>query len=367
MARTLVIRDPKHPDFPHGEPKGRERGCGCTPCRTAKAKQKKRAKLLHARYGNIKHVTPERQAQVVRHIDRLLEAVPGASRTAVCRAAGVSHCVLKGLDGARNIAPASAKALLDLTPDDVAKVVGMRPKQESVHFARTMQALGYPLLWQSRQTGVSMIDLVRDHRAYTTIGKAKKIEELARRVGDVPATPESTGTTQRAITKAKSTAQRNGFYPPMCYDENGVLDWRAIPGHRWANADEKAHRRIALLRAYLFNPEGLSIPQVAAVVGENPEEVNRLIKRFKLQQSESRRPKRVAWLTEQIHRFDFEATDPVLFSLNINLLDPHNLPQDHPGVVAWRDEHPEWQRGGVTNLHQGTAAGAPQPSEQVAA
>jgi hypothetical protein len=346
-GKPRVIRDFNHPDFPHGTPAGRVRGCPCDPCKVARRTQKKRAKLRRERYGETKAITPGQRLTVVRHVEHLRETVPGASLTAVCAAAGVSHCALRGLNRDEgNLGPRVARAILAVTPDTLAEHVGLIPAEQLVAVVRKTQALGYPLSWQSRRSGVSVMDLVRSERTYCTSAKAKRLRAIAAEVGDTPATPENTGTTQRAISKAKSTARSFGFYPPACYDEDGTLDYRAIPDHPWSMADEQVHRKIGLLRAVIeHDGTGIGRARIGMMVGEGEREVERVVARFKLALSERRRPKRIAWLDARLNEFEEDATlDPVKFALDIGLFDPDSslFPRDHPGYVAWRAAHPEW-------------------------
>lgn len=345
-GKPRVIRDPNHPDFPHGTPRGRVRGCGCAPCRVARRNQKKLAKLRLTRHGSQKAITPGQRLTVVRHVEHLRKSVPGASLTAVCAAAGVSHCALRGLNRDEgNLGPRVARAILAVTPDVLAEHVGLIPAKDLVATVRKTQALGYPLSWQSRVSGVSVVDLVRSERTYCTSNKAKKLRAVAAEVGDTPATPENTGTTQRAISKAKSTARSFGFYPPACYDEDGTLDWRSVPEHPWSRADEEAHKRITIVRALIRRDgEEISAATIGEALGVTERTVTRVASRSGLTMVSEGYAATAADMQTRLDAFDAELIDPVLFALDNDLADPNIFPADHPGFVEWWAAHPEWER-----------------------
>jgi hypothetical protein len=366
MAPPRVQRDPNHPDFPHGTPKGFTRGCGCGPCDTAEKRRRKNRRVAIAR-GARKggYVTAEEQARVTAHVKSLLAAVPTATMHNVLEAADLAPGAQRAIRGEKHMAISTARKCMAVTTAKLAAHCRFATHEQLNHLVRTMQALGYPMSWQEAQAGVDLSTTLAK-KAATPIGKYEKLVALSRRVGDVPATPESTGISQRGITRAKHEASSRGFYPPMCYDENGALDYRAIPEHPWSKADEKAHRRIALVRTIVENFNTHSHREIAHVAGRDAREVERIIDRYKLKRDASRLPKRLAWLRTQLDRFDADVVDPVRFCLEIDLGYPDQFVKDHPGVLSWLADNPDWQRPNVVSRLRNKAAHQVE-QEQVAA
>lgn len=337
MPRTAVITDPKHPDFPHhGTENGRRYGCTCDDCVTA-AYRAGKVRRGHLMLGIRRRADPELRRRCRQHVTDLMAMHPGHTIDAINRAAGLPETLLrqfmKGVtDG---IFIESAKAILAVTPDRIQP--SCHPADDARLLIGQMQALGYSMRWQKEQTGIDVPKVWATPyptvRAYVFEG----IKALHARVGDRQADAARDGLRPTAITQAKTYARRNGYYPPAFYDDDGTLDHRAIPEHPWSINDEKAHFGIEMLRAVVKHHGTLPLPEIAALVGQNVRQVERVVDKLGLHLHERRRPKRIAWLREQLHRFDMEATDPVLFALEVGLYPIKWFVRDHPGVVAWKE------------------------------
>lgn len=349
MSTSRVIKDPNHPDFPHGTIVGGRRKCPCSPCRVAKNREDKRLAVLRERRGTSSRCAPAEVAErVVAHIKHLAE-MPGFGYAAISESVGLSHSTAGAVVASGRVSPRAARALLSATPAGVAKHSPWVPHSEVMFLLRTMQALGYPVAWQERKIGhVGLLRLIVDREGKQERVDAKvgqKLRDLAREVGDRRATP-GPDLPASSIAYALSMAKRHGYYPPAFYDEDGTLNWRSIPDHPWSVADEKAHRRIDLLR-YVVRRDGFDMnnAEIALATGETKREVERVVAQFKLGHTERRRPKRIAWLKAQLDAFDGDADyDPITFTLDVGLYTPDAplIPTDHPGFLSWREEHPDW-------------------------
>lgn len=343
MPRTPVVRDPNHPDFPHATPTGYNRGCACDRCKRAEHRYRKQLRIDRIRTGRSrKTIARDQQQAAVDHVTRLLEQVPTISLQALLSAAGIPPGSQRSIDFRSGMAQVTYDRLMALTVERVRQHAAFVPFEKFEFLARTTQALGYSLRWQSEQTGIAVQSTLAGGVSTVRVDTYARMQALAKRIGDRMATPESTGLTKAAITHSKNAARGQGFYPPIFYDEDGTLDYRAIPDHPWSIVDEEAHRKIALLRAMVYNREGLSHNQIALKVGVSERQPERLVQRYRLGMEERRRPKRIAWLQKQIDRFDRECVDPVTFCLEIELAPPLSFPADHPGRVAWHEANPGW-------------------------
>ena len=369
-ASINVVRDPKHPDFPHGTALGRRRHCDCTPCRDAKYREDKRLHLQRLTTGSNRYASPEVTARVVAHLNHL-NSIPGVSLTMIGKWAGTSHSSAVRVMATGTVGPKLAKQFLSITPAFAAAHARAVPRDEVVLKVHQMQALGYPIAWQQTQIGRPRCLYTLVNRTSETVEApiAHDVFELAARIGDRPANPGD-GMTAAAINHAKGRARKAGYYPPACYNEDGTLDYRAIPDHPWSRADEQAHRKLDLLRALVKYDGFKDRPEIAAELGRTDREAERLVAQYRLTLSESRRKKRLAWLRGQFDRFDTDNVDPVLFALQIDLYEgTRTFPLDHPGVVAWREQHPEHQTPTQrkTELQRARRATARMQNEQVAA
>lgn len=340
MSRAPVIRDPNHPDFPHGKAVGFHRGCPCDPCSLARYRQHKAAGVRRARVGIIKSARPETMTRVREHI-AYLRREAAASADALDRAAGLArnttHNLMSRPD--RGLTVDNAHKVLALTPEHVRAHAAVADRGEVRRVIYSLSALGYPMAWQSKQVGHHLRHVLARGRSDTVARSiADAVNALAARVGDTPADPDRDGLTRSGIGKAKTTARQKGYYPPIYYNEDGTLDYRAIPDHPWSKNDDHAHAKITLLRLYLDRHRDLSNTQIACLAGKpDDREVNRLVERYGLYRDALDRPGRLAWLRDQLDRYDADTVDPVRFCCEIDLLDQFTFRPDHPGRVAWQD------------------------------
>lgn len=214
MVQHRVTWDPADPEFPHGTNAGYHRRCGCQPCADANFRTEKQRAYVRARTGGNYSIPVPVVAQ---HIERLL-AQTGATVSAVSLAARVSASPVHRIRRHETtwVRRAVAERILTTTPDDVLAVPNIKvDARMTILRVRSMQALGWPIGWQSEQVGV----VARDGTTLTRLGRtvsgntARKIAALAARVGDTP------GPSLRAATHAR----KEGWYPPAAYDDEGNL------------------------------------------------------------------------------------------------------------------------------------------------
>ena len=372
MPRTLVTRDPNHPDFPHGTPAGARRGCPCDPCGESLRTQRRRAEKRRKMYGGVRVAPPTLVKRVHRHVASLLKAVPASTAKTICEAAGATPKVRRVILGNTNnpddptLSPASAMAILAVTVEQLEQHTRRGSTDEAAHLIRSMQALGYPFAWQTRQCGVH-VEVIANRRKGTKVVYPRQIaaiRDLYARVGERAANPERDGVDPAWSRRATAMAAAAGFYPPACYDDNGTLDYRLVPGHPWADADDNAHNIIDTMRLITARSSDERRDRLARMVGlgsaadlprknkgkeragTNPAIITaidtierrekRLAKRFGMRLEDPTRTRNANEWRSALIAWENSDTDAMAFCLDNNLVNPRHksCPNDHPTVKA---------------------------------
>ncbi len=253
-----VTRDPDDPAFPHGTSAGYLRGCTSkkpcpskVTCTEGRRRAVNRRELARLR-GEASRVPvgPVRQ-----HIKKLIEQVPGATGTHVAEVAGLHTGMWTKLRQNKTCTRQTAAAVLAVTPEALRKTAHFAPTSKVRHLAYTMQALGYPLVWQAQQCGEPWLQqkITRSDRDCLLVERRLhvRMQALADRVGDQPADPKRDGILKSEVAKARTLARRAGWWPPQAYDDAGNLDLRLLPGHPHAEASAHAGRGLEALRFML--------------------------------------------------------------------------------------------------------------------
>ena len=161
-----VTRDPRDPDFPHGKSAGAWRGCTddvcpATPtCRQAQARAKKRRKH-DTLNGN---ASRQPVGPLLAHIDALIAAVPRASDHFVAVAAGAPTGHVKALRTRKTANRSTAQRLWALTPETLEAAMPQVPVEKLRWRIGTMQAAGFPLAWQARESGIVSLRNYMQHK-----------------------------------------------------------------------------------------------------------------------------------------------------------------------------------------------------------
>ncbi|MEQ7008412.1 hypothetical protein ABN028_19760 [Actinopolymorpha sp. B17G11] len=339
-------KDPSHPDFPHGTDRGYWRGCKAgSPCPTtptcanAHARAVKKAKWRAA--GILPPSAASRvDAQSARdHIARLL-TYKGASEEAIARAAGLPSVTLNQIRnrGAKKLWRRTSEAILAVTPAAVAAEVRLTPSAPYATKLRALGVLGYSVRWCSQRSGVNASEVALGRRPTITPRVRQALDALFDEISDRPATPAD-GIPQPIIDRTIREARAAGYHPPACYDDDGELILRAIPGHPWSLFDEQAARKLETLRSYLTGFR--TIAQAAEDAGVTEKEVQRVAKAAGIAGLEGK-PRRAATaaVLDVIHDADDGHLDIVHAALKLGLLSPHatTAPKDHPGIEAYYAE-----------------------------
>jgi hypothetical protein len=358
MPRTPVIRDVNHPDFPHGTPKGRHRGCACTDCRAAKQRRNKQLTSLRNRGINSKTIGEPKVAAVLTHVDNCL-AIPGVTEAHLAKVAGVSQNTIARARQTLRLSGRSAARIMAVKPADLAGRHRVDPAPY-VLMVRQMQALGYGLRWQEKHSVAGL------HQMISIVGRGEQnlidrrvadaIAALARKVGDKPAEP-GPGLTPMSIATTRHMARRAGYYPPAYYDEDGTLDYRALPEHPWTIIEEACHDKLDRLALALRNPTLGGRALTTQVLGPQPQEdtpehtawdtmernFTRMLKRLGIRQIDAEGPARRVELAELLWKFRNGDGNPVEVCIDLGLLDPSAavIPNDHPAVAEERAQQRE--------------------------
>lgn len=272
---SRVIKDPTHPDFPHGEERGYFRGCKRDCCRDAHIRAGKRRQYLQKQGRPV--TVPA--GPVREHVRALLAA--GVTRGAILRAADHpmdlrSLCDLLG-NGERpstqeRIAAPLARSLLAVSADDALACLPYVDKTESVRLIRCLQAQGWTLRYiASRLTpdGTAKAPgFLSDHACATVrAATARAVRALADEIGD----------RQGPSKRTAIIARRHGFYPLIAYDDDGVLhrEWLADGS---GGSRGTAHRETLSgdwLRCLSLSLAGKSLTDIAGITGLSERTVQR--------------------------------------------------------------------------------------------
>ena len=246
-AWFLFGEDVSRPGFPHGS--GYGRGCRCSKCSRSASKART---LSKAGYKGPDALVSD--PRIGAHLARLVEAA--GTVTALQQIIKLAHESIEALleDPAARVKMRTARDLAEWTP---ARVRAMRTDTmltSSAHAHRLMGmmlALGYPRAWQFEAAGLSGHHRRLDRTETVQVATDRAIRALAARIGDTPATTEDHGIPAMEIKRSKTRARREGFYPPMFYDEDGRLHYRAIPDHPWSKVDTRFAEKLDLAQALL--------------------------------------------------------------------------------------------------------------------
>lgn len=289
--------------------------------------------------------------RVIAHVEAICDTF-GVTRNAFAEAAGVADSTLARVIQKRVASRATAKALLAVTAEKATQSKQFYDAESVLSMIGKMQALGYPVAWQGqRMPDGARYGTLQKLRSEVRTGQkqhvgrttALAVMALARRIGDTPADPHRDGIREKDIKRAKTLASQDGFYPPAFYDEDGTLDWRAIPDHPWTIADEKCHDHIDNLRFILRNPD-LGGKALATVKGSDDvtleTQFDRLLDRFELRVKDPDRKRNAAALRDALRGFDDGEGTPLGFCLDngIVTLKATWIPRDHPDLIV----HPLW-------------------------
>jgi hypothetical protein len=317
-------------------------GCRCHRCCRARATLRKKQELGIKTPGSVEPVTAELAAHT-----RALVAAAG-SRYALERVVGLEPGVLLRVTEQRGgVTRATIEKLCIQTPESVTTALNDTSMVDATVTRKQVGMLGaqgYPQAWVLKQaTGA---DKARIHRAATkvTVRTARAVSEVFDRLADTPATPEATGLTTTHITKAIRQARARGYYPAMCYDEDGNLNVRALPGHPWSDADERAAATLDALYARARCEASISV--IARRIGAEPKSVERRLSQLGLRSS---RPGEIDLRADSVAiadrikslywQYDQGAIGPVTALLTLGLT--RTLPIQ--GKAAIPRNHPEWR------------------------
>lgn len=229
-----VIKDPTHPDFPHGTARGYYRGCtgevcGGT-CRRAHLDRRRE------REEATKPVLPASRVDATparEHLQLLLQDEDWGTVANIAAASGVDDGTLQNiLRGQPRVQHLTAQSILAVDVAWLRRAAWMFPVRIPIQRVRSLQAQGWPLRWQATRLGqpsAKVPSFLFDRDRWVTRPVFERVEALYEEIGF------RRGPSARA---AKAAAQA-GWYPSGCYDDDG----RLIPGA--ARVDEKAEERKA--------------------------------------------------------------------------------------------------------------------------
>lgn len=347
-----VTRDPNHPEFPHATARGAARGCKCAPCRRARERQSKRNKHLRAQGLSSKVATKQDAMRARGYVRSLLHAVPGASLNSLAAASGLSRSTLARLMELK-VSPGTCERVLRLAVADVIPHVAWHPADRVYTQLRRLQAAGFSVLWLCRQSGNKTLPTVMaryENGRQTSVSAdvALLVQGFVDQYGWRDATVED-GLSIRTITWMQRRARSEGFYPPYCYDEDGNLQLRWLPGHPWAEIDDDCSREIEVMRLLLSATASREIERQYPTFQQR--RIERIKSRLGLRMEATPGEFQVyrvhpdcADVAERIRQviadYDEHGLDPVraCLMLGTRRAGSGNAPADHPEVAAWLSE-----------------------------
>lgn len=387
MPRTPVVRDPAHPDFPHGTLRGRARGCTCDDCQVADRKHEKRADFRRAQGVYIKSAPPEKVQQALDHLARLVADTPGASEHVALEFAGLSDSTMREYRTTGYFGPKAVRCILSLTPEALAANVARVPADPVYRQVRQLNAAGYPPAWIERMTGRSNLRKFTDrHKSsqpqeFVSRKFADKVQGLMESHAWRPACPAD-GIAKCASTQTRQAAMKDGFYPPFAYDEHGYLNLRLLPGHPWAKADDDAGRALDALRASIDNRIDASADPICQTFGIDRRRLHRIRAKLGLHYNtiagggddgfrtvltpESKAA--AAAVRQVLDDADAGKVDRTVAALRLGVVgrrgsSEHVIPGDHPAYLAFQEE----RRAERQLVEEATAAVAAVELEDAAA
>jgi hypothetical protein len=212
---------------------------------------------------------------VAAHLNTLLASGPGDRYTkitpkGISRAVGVADGTIYSIvNGTWSKVDAEiADRILALTPDDCIEQTWKVPAARAIQRIRSLQALGYPGPWLSKQLGGPGHHLPafvqrRDESIPRTLDE--QVAALYARIGDTPATPANCGYPAGQIKRSKTIATSHGYHVPACYDDDtGEFMGGAVTGGRriepHLTPEERAERDAKVME---LTRVGLSAKQIA--------------------------------------------------------------------------------------------------------
>ena len=295
-----------------------------------------------------RRATEQQEADARAHVDRLRKS--GASITLIAEAAGLALSSVHQVTQNRPLARTTCEKVMAVRHEHLAHALSMTAAELLWH-VRTLQAVGYTVTWQESAGGFTRHSLRlavgragrgRLHRVEPDT--AAKVRALHGKYATTQATSHVTGCTPGIIERAKREAREHGYYPAAAYDEDGAVDFRAVPGHPIAKTDEWAHRRIDALRLILAHDDEaeaalsrhLGLDDEAERVAEE-QFLSRILDRLHLRQSQPWSVFARAMLSDALQHFDDGDGDPVLFCLDNHLAKWNSsaIARQHPGLLEW--------------------------------
>jgi ribosomal protein L25 (general stress protein Ctc) len=275
-----VVKDPGHPEFPHGEERGYFRGCrdGCPAaptCREAHNRAGLRRKYARA-LGRGAHVPT---GEIRRHLVRLLGggSEPWRTRATIAKAAGIKRAtsVVNIVNGSqRYVDRGWAQALMAVTEESMIEAADLVDPAPYFWKLRVLQAQGWSLrqLWAqacNRDAPRSPGWLYRQQR-YIMREVAERINALWDEYHLRP------GPSKHVARHARKA----GYYPAACYDDDGNLIPEAIRRDdaeeaRAEEAEQAAARRVHIL---VLTFAGHNSSTVAERVGTYSKDVLRTLR-----------------------------------------------------------------------------------------
>jgi len=194
--------------------------CRCTPCTNDATQKRDRARRLQAYGRPYPHKVDAKPAR--NHTKKLIKN--GMTISAIARAAGLSHPAIARLIGTGKQQP--SKQILNTTADQILTIGPTTPHTPghvsalgTIRRIQALTAIGYPLQTQGRLARINP-DKPRHilEQQQTDAETAQAITKLFTRIQLTPAPPS------RQATQARNTARRNGWLPPLCWDEDKMDD-----------------------------------------------------------------------------------------------------------------------------------------------
>lgn len=248
-------------------PEGQDtsRGCRCEECRQAnRDEESRRSRMMaYGRWQPFVDAGPARE-----HLRALAAAGIGWKRAA--ELAGVSNGavtkILYGTPGgqpSRRVRPETEAAILAVRPSPA--VMAATARTDATGTRRRLQALaacGWPPGRLAGLLGVSpgnLSTLMRRERV--TAATALAVAALFGELWDVPP-PEGTPQERAAASRARRRAMRQGWVPPLAWDD--IDDPDAVPAEGWQRGPEGKRRDGALLAAEAQELAGFGLSRAEA-------------------------------------------------------------------------------------------------------
>lgn len=194
--------------------------CRCTPCTQAATRDRDRHRRRKA-YGR-PHPHKVDPTRARKHAQQLIRN--GMSIAEIARAANLSHPSISRILGTRKTPPAAhiinttEQAILAITQTPTPSE-GLTNATGTIRRLQALATIGYPFQQQGRLAGIHE-DQARHilEQQQVTTRTAEAIKNLYNRLQLKPAPPS------RQATQAREIARRNGWLPPLCWDEDLIDD-----------------------------------------------------------------------------------------------------------------------------------------------